>query len=127
MLDGQKYIDYEEEDSAAMARAYKVTWIWSLSVSVLIFVVWPLLTLPAGIFSEGYFTFWVVLSMAWGTVACVIVVLYPLIESADTLKNVLLCRPYVETEEPSVTGVKEASKSAKDVFIGEETIVDARN
>lgn len=46
-----------------MAYAYKMTWTWAISLSVVIFVLWPLLALPAGIFPEGYFTFWVILSM----------------------------------------------------------------
>ena len=46
-----------------MAYAYKMTWIWAISLSIVIFMLWPLLALPAGIFSQGYFTFWVILSM----------------------------------------------------------------
>jgi urea-proton symporter len=41
----------------------------ALGLTLLIFVAWPLLTLPAGIFSRDYFRFWIVLAMIWGTLA----------------------------------------------------------
>ena len=56
-------IDDEKENPGQMAYAYKMTWIWAVTLSIVIFVLWPLLALPAGIFTRGYFTFWVILSM----------------------------------------------------------------
>lgn len=41
----------------------------AIGLTLLIFVAWPLLTLPAGIFSRNYFRFWIVLAMIWGTLA----------------------------------------------------------
>lgn len=52
-----------------MARAYKITWIWAIGLSFTVFIAWPLLTLPAGVFSKGYFRFWIGLAMTWGTAA----------------------------------------------------------
>ena len=57
----------EGEDSpAAMEVAFKWIVMWGTGLAVLLFVVWPLLALPAKVFSKGYFTFWVIISMAWG-------------------------------------------------------------
>lgn len=56
-------IDDEKENPGQMAYAYKMTWIWAITLSIMIFVLWPLLALPAGIFSRDYFTFWVIISM----------------------------------------------------------------
>lgn len=42
----------------------------------------------AGKFSLGYFTFWAVIAIAWGTVASVVIILLPLIESWDTIGKV---------------------------------------
>jgi len=36
---------------------------WGLSFVLV--VAWPVLTLPAGVFSKSYFTFWVVLLLVW--------------------------------------------------------------
>ena len=62
-------IDSEREDPAKMAYAYKMTWIWAGCLSVVVFIIWPLMTLPAGVFSKSYFTFWIVLAMIWGFLA----------------------------------------------------------
>ena len=70
-----------------MAHASKMTWAWALGLSVLIFILWPLLTLPAKVFSLGYFKFWIILSLTWGSVAGVHK--YP-----RTCPQVILCRPH---------------------------------
>jgi Na+/proline symporter len=51
---------------------------------VLIFV-WPLLALPAGIFSKGYFAFWVFVCIVWAFTAAVAVIVYPITESSEYL------------------------------------------
>ncbi|CAL8469194.1 g8735 [Coccomyxa elongata] len=83
VLDGAEVIDNEKENPAAMAYAYKMTWIWAGCLSVVVFVLWPLLTLPAGVFSQSYFTFWIVLMMIWGFLAALVVIFYPLIEARE--------------------------------------------
>ena len=53
-----------------MKRALRVTLWWALALSIVTFLLWPLLTLAAGtVWSEGYFTFWIILSIVWGLVA----------------------------------------------------------
>ena len=46
------------------------TWIlkYGGGVAILIILVWPCLSLPAGVFSKGYWTFWVIISIIWGLV-----------------------------------------------------------
>lgn len=57
-------------ESPAMKRAYKISLWWAFGLSAGTFVIWPLLTLPAGgTWSLGYFTFWIILSIVWGLVA----------------------------------------------------------
>ncbi|CAL5222256.1 g4593 [Coccomyxa viridis] len=73
----------ETEDPMAMNRALKYTW-WSAGVLSLIFIIlWPLLVIPAGVFSLGYFGFWIALSMIWALVAGFISTFLPLWESRD--------------------------------------------
>lgn len=78
-------VDYNEE-SLAKAKA----WIMKigLAFTVIIAIIWPILSLPAGVFSEGYFNFWVVLSILWGIVATLFVVFLPLWESKDAIIQV---------------------------------------
>ena len=108
----------------AMNIAFKrMLWVgWGLAITLII--VWPLLALPAGVFSkvrpaptwpalagplappasppparrrrrrpapsplQGYFTFWVILSITWGLLATIVSTLLPLWESRDSLINV---------------------------------------
>lgn len=78
-------IDPEEMDPVQLDHAKAWILKWGGGISVLILFVWPVLSLPAGVFSEGYFTFWVVLSIIWGTVGSAIIVVLPLVESYDVL------------------------------------------
>lgn len=43
-----------------------------------------------GQFNKGYFTLWAVVAIAWGTIASVVIIALPLMESWETIKNVLL-------------------------------------
>jgi hypothetical protein len=61
---------------------------WGVTLTVIFIVLWPLLALPAGNFSLGYFTFWVVLSMMWGMVASLIIVLLPIWEYRSSFGEV---------------------------------------
>jgi urea-proton symporter len=56
-------------------------------LSVVLVIVWPLLSLPAGVFSQAYFSFWVLVSLAWGFGAAFTMFMLPLIESSDDIFN----------------------------------------
>lgn len=62
-----------EEDGpdshAAMEHAYKWILKWGGGLALVLIIVWPCLALPAKVFSKGYFTFWVILSIVWGLVS----------------------------------------------------------
>ncbi|KAL2632568.1 hypothetical protein R1flu_004047 [Riccia fluitans] len=62
---------------------------WGLLFTVVILIIWPLLSLPAKVFSEGYFTFWAVIAIVWGTVASVLIIVLPLYESYETILAIL--------------------------------------
>eukprot|EP00871_Galdieria_phlegrea_P000695 jgi/Galph1/1626/GphlegSOOS_G303.1 len=61
----------------------------AISLALLLIIVWPLLTLPATVFSESYFTFWVVLAVLWGFVAAAIMTFLPLWESRDVFVEMI--------------------------------------
>ncbi len=46
-----------EDSAAAMENAYKWILRWGVGLAILLFILWPLLALPAKVFSKGYFTF----------------------------------------------------------------------
>lgn len=77
--------DTEEE----MKRAMKFILSWGIGLTLLLVVAWPVLTIPAGVFPEGYFTFWVAVSITWGILACLAMIFLPLWESRGAILGVL--------------------------------------
>ncbi|TVU10534.1 hypothetical protein EJB05_44071, partial [Eragrostis curvula] len=75
-----------DEDRLLLARRWIVR--WGVAFTVLIVVLWPALSLPAGRFSVGYFTLWAVLAIVWGTVASVVIIVMPLVESWGTIAKI---------------------------------------
>ncbi|KAB2632099.1 urea-proton symporter DUR3-like [Pyrus ussuriensis x Pyrus communis] len=79
--------EYKEE-KLLRAKAWIVK--WGVGFTVVIVLLWPLLSLPAGDFSIGYFTFWAVIAIAWGTIGSVAIIALPVIESWETIQSVIL-------------------------------------
>ena len=86
----------EEKDEERLVAALKWITKWGVGFSVIMVIVWPCLSLPAGcgdgdcgVFSEGYFTMWVIIALAWGLLATVVIIVLPLYESREVLGNVI--------------------------------------
>ena len=89
-------------------------------------IVWPLLSVPAGVFTESYFGFWVLVAIAWGFGAAIVIAILPIHESLDdidkTMNNVFdwMLRPGSQ-EKPSDdnatqgTSVQFVDSSTKDM------------
>lgn len=79
----------EDKDPEMLAESYK--WIttrgWILTIVLVI--IWPLLSIPAGKFTKDYFAFWVLLSIAWGFGAAIVITFLPLLESSTELGIVI--------------------------------------
>jgi hypothetical protein len=93
-------------------------------LTFVLIIVWPILSIPAQIFTESYFAFWVLVSIAWGFGAAIVITFLPLFESQDEIGkvcsgmlNYFLCKKvdgehYAEEEaEP----VKEVDEPVKEV------------
>jgi len=78
--------DYSHDELAA-AKTWITRWGWSLTIVLV--VIWPLLSLPAGVFSKDYFAFWIFIAIVWGFVAAFLIIFWPLLESIDDIINVL--------------------------------------
>ena len=57
--------------------------------TILIVVIWPVLSTPAGVFTRDYFAFWVFIALIWGLVASFIIVVLPIWESKDQILAVV--------------------------------------
>eukprot|EP01025_Chloroclados_australasicus_P032562 TRINITY_DN329_c0_g3_i3.p1 TRINITY_DN329_c0_g3~~TRINITY_DN329_c0_g3_i3.p1 ORF type:complete len:665 (-),score=74.41 TRINITY_DN329_c0_g3_i3:419-2413(-) len=88
--DGSADLAEEGEDSAeGLLGALRFTVIYGSILSGVLIILWPLLALPAGVFSQGYFSFWVGLAIAWGLLATVAMITLPLWESRAGLVTVI--------------------------------------
>lgn len=85
---GELPVDEFEEDKLMKAKAWIVK--WGAGFTIVIAILWPLLTLPAGEFSLGYYTFWAVVAIAWGTIGSAVIIALPLIESWESIKRVCI-------------------------------------
>ncbi|KAJ4838718.1 urea active transporter [Turnera subulata] len=77
-----------KEEKLTKAKAWIVK--WGLGFTLVILILWPLLTLPAGEFSEAYFTFWAVIAIAWGSIGSAVIIVLPLVESWESIKSVFV-------------------------------------
>jgi SSS family transporter len=79
----------EDKDPEMLDASYK--WIvkrgWVLTIVLV--VIWPLLSIPAGKFTKDYFAFWVLLAIAWGFGAAIILTILPIMESSAELGEVV--------------------------------------
>ena len=79
----------EEKDPKLLRRAERWITRRGYVLTFILIIVWPLLSVPAGVFSKSYFAFWVLVSLAWGFGAAIIITVLPLVESADDINKVL--------------------------------------
>jgi Na+/proline symporter len=71
----------QKADRWIKRRGYVLTFV--------LIIVWPLLSVPAGLFSKSYFAFWVLVAIAWGFGAALVITVLPLVESADEINMFL--------------------------------------
>lgn len=57
-------------------------------LTIILVIIWPLSSVPAGTFTESYFAFWVLIAIAWGFGAAIIIAVLPLTESSDAILSV---------------------------------------
>ncbi|KAI6706838.1 hypothetical protein NL676_009800 [Syzygium grande] len=75
-----------KEEKLNRAKAWIVR--WGIGFTVVIVVLWPVLSLPAREFSKGYFTFWAIIAIAWGTIGSAVIIALPVMESWQTVQSV---------------------------------------
>lgn len=89
----------------AQAWIGRVGW----SFTILIVVVWPILSTPAGVFTKDYFSFWVFIAILWGIVASFVIIFLPIYESWDSICMVIdgIFGTHLHTPEATVEKVVE--------------------
>ncbi|MCO5581170.1 hypothetical protein L7F22_035048 [Adiantum nelumboides] len=82
-------VEGKPAETFKLDASIRIASIIALVLSVIMIILWPLLTLPAGVFSEAYFALWVLISMVWAVIATAICIFLPLIESRDVIMQVV--------------------------------------
>ncbi|CAE7893046.1 DUR3, partial [Symbiodinium necroappetens] len=75
---------------------------WGWGFTILMVLIWPLLSLPAGVFTTDYFAFWVFISIAWSFVATFVIIVLPIQESWGAIMGV--CYFMVGKQAPQKAG-----------------------
>jgi SSS family transporter len=96
----------EDGPDGDKAMEHAKSWIlkWGIGFSLLMVVVWPIISIPAGVFSLSVFQFWVYLSIAWGMLATAYVVIAPITESVSTFSAVVVTEGKKGRNEAIVNG-----------------------
>jgi len=78
-----KLPEYDEREVDELMTSHAKRWIstWGGIFTVIMVIVWPVLSVPAGVFSESYFRMWVYISIIWGVLATATCILLPIWES----------------------------------------------
>merc|ERR1719399_285836 len=72
-----------------LSNALKTIKLAGWGTSILLCVIWPVLSVPAGVFSKAYFAFWVFIAVVWSLVASTAIIFLPLYESKDAILMVV--------------------------------------
>lgn len=77
----------DEKDYTTQFLDEALAWIkkWGYGFTVIMVLIWPLLSLPAGVFTKDYFAFWVFVSMVWSFVATFVIITLPIYESWNAI------------------------------------------
>jgi SSS family transporter len=86
-----KLPEYDEAEQNELLTGHAKRWItmWGGLFTVIMIIVWPVLSIPAGVFTEGYFELWVFISIIWGVVATLVCILLPVYESRVGIMTVM--------------------------------------
>jgi SSS family transporter len=91
-------LDPLENDPQMLKDALVYVSRWGVGFAVVMVIIWPLLSLPAGcgdsstecgVFSKDYFILWVSIAIIWGIVATVVIIVLPIWESMDGINLVM--------------------------------------
>jgi SSS family transporter len=83
--DDMSGLDDEDYSNDELNAAYEWIVKWGSVLSFVLVVVWPLLSIPAGVFTKQYFAFWIFVALVWGFVAATAIIFWPLWESVDDI------------------------------------------
>eukprot|EP00878_Enallax_costatus_P017535 GHUV01018420.1.p1 GENE.GHUV01018420.1~~GHUV01018420.1.p1 ORF type:complete len:502 (+),score=164.21 GHUV01018420.1:1083-2588(+) len=109
--DPNAYAADGEDSPASLTRALRWTYLTGGTLTLLLVILWPLLALPAGVFTKGYFTMWIVIALVWGLLASACCIFYPIWEARDhimfILSHLVKCQTVESRDEAVLHTVKD--------------------
>ncbi|KAI2510407.1 sodium solute symporter [Fragilaria crotonensis] len=75
----------EQQDPVALDESYKWITRRGYVLALVLIIIWPVLSIPAGVFSQSYFAFWVFISIAWGFAGALVVWILPVAENSEAI------------------------------------------
>lgn len=99
-----------QDSPAALTKALKWTYLTGGVLTLVLLIGWPLLALPAGVFTQGYFTMWVVLALVWGLLASGVCIMFPIVESYSHIKKIMINAMKCTPAEPRSQAVLDTTK-----------------
>jgi Na+/proline symporter len=108
-------LDPEDFSESFLAEAKWWVQKWGWFFTIVMVIVWPILSLPAGVFSKDYFSMWVFISLTWSFVATAVIIALPLYESRATFQGVIYAmlgwqKPASKVEDPQPAPKTESSE-----------------
>lgn len=88
--DDKRGLDEADFTSDFLDEAKRWIQKWGWAFSIIMVLIWPVLSVPAGVFSKGYFAMWVFLSLTWSFVATCVIIALPIAESWDSIKSMFV-------------------------------------
>merc|ERR550532_402358 len=85
--DDKRGLDEADFSESFLADAKRWIQKWGFGFTFIMVIVWPLLSIPAGVFSKDYWAFWVFISLAWSFVASFVIIYLPIYESWDSIDH----------------------------------------
>ncbi len=99
----------DEQDATMLRRAERWITRRGYILTLVLIVIWPLLSVPAGVFTKDYFAFWVLVAIAWGFGAAIIITFLPLVESSEEISTALsgiyhmiICKEAPKASDPAL-------------------------
>jgi len=110
MEDDQSGLDEADYSPEFLAEAKAWIQKYGWGFTILMVIVWPVLSLPAGVFTKDYWAFWVFISIGWAFTATITIISLPLYESREAILGVfmfMLGRKQPEKAEPAKNETEE--------------------
>jgi Na+/proline symporter len=127
--DDTRGLTADEQDATMLLRAERWIVRRGYVLSLVLVVIWPLLSIPARVFTRSYFSFWVLVAIGWGFGAAIIITFLPLIESSEEISTALsglfyfiICKDAPQAIDP--TGTDLVEREGKELADDDDNDID---